>query len=474
MRLGLLTIASYIRKNGFSCLILNGDEGDIKRQIERMDLDSAIVGFTATTDVILIAYSLCCFVKKLYPRALCVAGGVHPTALPKETLQESDFDVVVRGEGELTMLDVIRRHKEGQFLCNTPGTVVKSNGEIIFGPPRDLIEDLDTIGQPAYDLNRGKKPFGVVRSDWVKYKRGRNIMVTRGCPYDCVFCSSKMMWHRRLRWHSIEYILEQINFLIKTHDIDGITFFDDELLCDKTKIMALCEAFIKNGWDKKIKWECSGRVDRVDEEILLKIKDAGCRLIRFGIESGSPRSLAFLKRNTFKVEDALGAVALCKKVGLLPFGSFIIGAPDEELDDILQTIDFIENSGISCAAIFIATPFPSTDLYTICKERGYLEKSTTWNDFKTKGEKSLIRNKHFSGEQLKNIRDYIKQNVVYFLNQGRPIPKSDHREEIQRILNGDMSSLRRGLKFKLEESLYLAIKRPERIMPSLFEHIRRR
>jgi len=463
MRLGLLTIASYIRKNGFNCLILSGDEKEIKRQIEQMDLNNTIVGFTATTDVILVAYALCRFVKNLYPKALCVVGGSHPTALPKETLQESDFDMVVYGEGELTMLDIIKRYKEGGSLKNIPGTVIKLNDEIIFAPPRDLIEDLDVLGQPAFDLVRGGKSFGIAKSDLLKYKRVKRILVTRGCPFNCAFCASKLIWRRRLRWHSIDYILEQINFLIKTHNIDALGFFDDELICNKAKITELCEAFIKTGLVKKIKWECQGRVDRVEEEILLKMKEAGCRLMRFGIESGSPRSVAFLKQNTVKVEDSLRAIALCNKVDMLSFGSFIIGSPEEDLSDILQTIDFIENSGLSCAEVFIATPYPGTDLYAICREKGYLAENINWNDFLFKGgTKPLIRNKHFSGEQLKNICDYINLNVLYYLNQGRSIPKLDHRKEIEKILNGDLSPLRRGTKFKLKEHLRLGLKRPEK------------
>jgi len=283
------------------------------------------------------------------------------------------------------------------------------------------------------------------------------------------------MWKRRLRWHSIDYVINQIKYAVKKFDIDSIEFLDDELLCRKDRIILLTENLIKTGLAKKIKWECQARVTSVDEEKLMMLKEAGCQLIRFGIESGSPKSLAFLKRGTVKVEDCFNAVQLCKKVGLPSFGSFIIGSPEENVKDIVQTIEFIEKSGLSSAAVFVATPYPGTDLFNICKEKGYLAHNITWSDFLVEGKdvNPVIRNKYFTTQQLKHIRDYININVIKPINRGQRGQKLDHRKEIENILSGRMSRARENILVKTWDYCRKGIKRPDKIIPFITKRITR-
>lgn len=475
IRLGLLTMAAYVRQHGFNVTILDGSLWSIKRQIVNLDLNNTIVGLTATTDVVIIAYYLCKFIKKYHSAAYCILGGFHATALPEQTLEESDFDLIIFGEGELTVLDILNAYKNGSGLENIPGTVILKNGLIIKNKSRELIKDLDILPIPAYDLIQIEKHFGGIRCEKIIFKRCLYLLVSRGCPFDCVFCSSKIMWEKRLRWHSVDYIIELIKYAVKKFNIDSIAFLDDELLCDKNRIISFTDHFIKSGLAKKIKWECQARVKSVNEEILIMLKESGCQLVRFGIESGSQKSLTFLKKGTNKVEDCFKALQLCKKVGLPTFGSFIIGSPQEDVEDIMQTIEFIEKSGLSSAALFIATPYPGTDLFKLCKEKGYFIPNISWSDFLVEGNnvKSVIRNNHFTAQQLQYIRDYINITVVRPLNMGKRLRKLDHRREIENILRGKFSL---GLKGKImlaqaRDNWIKGIRRPHKIIPFIMSKI---
>ena len=476
IRLGLLTIASWVRKHGFSVKLLDGDLRCIKDQIVNLSVNTnTVFGLTATTDVVLIAYELCGFIKETHPNAFCVLGGFHATALPEQTIKESEFDLVVFGEGELTLLDVLNILETGGEPEDVPGTVFKKNGTITKNKPRELIKDLDVLPMPAYDLIKVENLFGGIRYDKVVVKRCLLLLVSRGCPFDCVFCDSKIMWSRRLRWNSIDYIIELIKYAVENFDIDGIQFLDDELICNKDRIASLTDNLIKTGLAKKIRWECQGRVKSVNEELMMMLKEAGCQLIRFGIESGSPKSLAFLKSGTIKVEDCYNAVQLCKKVGLPSFGSFIIGSPEENVEDILQTIEFIEKSGLSSAAVFVATPYPGTGLYNICKEKGYLTNNITWSDFMVEGKNvnPIIRNKYFTAQQLKHIRDYITINVINPLNRGQNAQELDHRKELEDILLGKLNRTRESLFVRIMDYWRRGIKRPDKIIPFITKKIER-
>ena len=474
MTLGLLTIASYVRQKGFCVTILDGSLKEIKEQILRLDLNNSIVGLSATTDVVLSAADLCKFIKGYCPAAFCILGGFHATALPEETLLETDFDMVVFGEGEMTVAEILQRHKNNEDFENIAGTVIRNNGTVLKNPSRLLIKNLDILPFPAYDLVNLENKFLGLRDEKVVVKRGLPMLISRGCPYDCVFCGSKIMWQRTNRWHSIEYVINQIEYLVKTFYIDGIEFLDDELLSNKKNFTLLIEHFLKSGLAEKIKWECQSRVTSVDEEKLIMLKQAGCRLIRFGIESGSSKILEFLKCNRIKIEDCYKAVQLCKKVGLSSFGTFILGSPEESLEDIVQTIEFIEKSGLSLAAVFVVVPYPGTDLFSICKEKGYLPTKIKWSDFIIEGRasNSVIKNRYFTPEQLQHIRDYINLNIIRYLTWGQRPRKLNHRKELEKIINGDLRNGREALVGRMANFYHRGLARPDKIIPFVSRKMR--
>lgn len=457
-RLGLLTIASYIREQGYSVTILRDDLQAIQKQLRCIKLaERSIIGITATTDVAPIAFELCAYVKKLYPTALCVIGGNHSTALPERTLRESLFDLVVVGEGELTLAEVIRAWKEGKTFVDIPGIAFLEKGRFIMNSPRELIKELDILPFPAYDLVDIRECFGYIRAGQVNTKRCLFLLVTRGCPFDCVFCGSKATWHRQLRWYSIDYIINLIQKVEKDFDIDSISFLDDELVANRKNIIALTEQFKKTGLARRLRWECHATVNSFDLEVAKILKSAGCISVRFGFESGCQKSLDFLKSGRMKVEDAHRAVKACKEAGLYCFGSFIIGSPNETLDDIMETIQFIEKSRLRESAIFVATPYPGTYLYNLALEKGYLKPNLSWADFVVEGthyKGPLVRNEHFSAEQLGFIKEYIDNQVCKLLNNNLKPRILDHRRELEKILNGNLAMTHPPLKYKIYTGIY--------------------
>ena len=446
-RIGIFTIASFARSKGLSVKIIDGEMPEIKKEIAEVINEVEVVAVSATTDVIGAAFDICNFTKKLKPDAICVLGGFHATALPEQTLKEGRFDAVVAGEGEITMVEFVNKIKAGIFPTKTKGTIEKYKGELINNGERELISDLDILPIPAFDLVDFDKYVGIIRHNLGNLKKVAYLLVSRGCPFDCVFCASAVMWKRKLRFHSNDYIIGMIRKLMRDYYIDGVAFLDDELLVNKEKILSLCSSLKDLG----IKWECQARASSVTPELLKEIKDAGCIQIRFGFESGNDKALAFLKRNTITVEQNRKAVKMCNEAGLVCHGSFIIGYPDETVESIVDTINFIETSGLDFAEVYVLIPYVGIFIYNYCLENNLLPEKFNWNDFLIESytgknsKQGIIRSRNFTAEQLEQIRKYIEVNVT-----SKTLGESglNHKAEIEKILVGNLSKTEFGYGFK--------------------------
>jgi radical SAM superfamily enzyme YgiQ (UPF0313 family) len=457
MPIGLTSIAAYIRERGFSVIIIDGDRQSIKKELSKIGKNVGVVGVTATTDKVISAYRICEYIKTHVSKDICcVLGGPHATALPRETLEESLFDIVVVGEGEETMLEILKSFYEtGAVPTDIAGTAAKKNGNIIINNPREVIKDLDSLPFPAYDLVAPDTYLHGIKGEFGSAKRAMLLLLGRGCPYDCVFCSSKIMWKRKLRFPSVGRIIELLQFLISKYHVDGFVFADDELTTNRKFITEFCDALTTSGIAKQIKWSCQARATSVDRELIRKLKEAGCVLVRCGFESGSERILKFLKKGTVTVEQNKNAALICREESMPCYSSFIIGSPEETVDDIVDTIDFIERYMHDHVDVYIVVPYPGTDLYFRCKEQNLLRTPLEWSDFVIEGRNVLpiIRNEHFTSEQLLNIHRYINIHVVSPLNSGRKREKLDHKKEIERILAGDKSMTEYSFRDKLKRKI---------------------
>lgn len=359
--LNLGYIASYLEKNGIEVKIIDQLAGqDVEKELDMYAPD--IVGLTAVTSLAPDAYRIAkmCREKKI----LTVMGGVHASVLPEEALQH--VNVVVKGEGERAMLDVAKMGIKSGVVS------------------RPYIENIDEIPPPSrhlMEMNFYMRTKDRLPHTYLYFVPPRTktaaILTSRGCPYSCIFCHNT--WRGMpFRFNSAERVLSEIKGLVRNHGVEAIFFIEDNLFVNKPRLRKICELLEKNHIG--IMWGGNARVDNVDLETLRLAKEAGCRQITFGFESGSQRILDVLNKKT-TVDQAKNAIKLCKQVGLLVNGTFIIGNPTETIEDIRATQRFIEENDIDSIGICIATPFPGTKLWSWCEEKNLIPESLDWADF---------------------------------------------------------------------------------------------
>jgi radical SAM superfamily enzyme YgiQ (UPF0313 family) len=453
--LGLMSLAAFARREGYSAEILVGTMARLKTQLAQFDLSQSMLGFSATTDVVELAIDLCNWIKsRPLPHPFCVLGGHHATALPRHTMEASRFDCLVCGEGEAATKELLEALRPGRCRpFGVRGTWERTtDGHIIQNPPRPEFCDLKDLPQPAYELVDFEFWRGGIRTHDASCRRVGYLLTSRGCPFRCAFCSSNNIWGRKLRHMPIEAALDMVERVVDSYRLDGISFLDDDLVANHKRMSQFCAGLVRRGLHKRIIWEAHSTAAFADPDIFHIMKDAGCVLVRIGLESGSDRVLRYLKQGQMSAEQNLRAVRSARAAGLNVFGSFIIGAPDEDAADVIATIEFIKTSGLTDAAVFVAVPYPGTKLYDDCVRRGFLLPDIGFSDFRVEGvgARPVIRNASFSSEQLDALRRLILIHVVEPLNQRESILSLDYASEIERIRRGDLANCEYRLPQKLK------------------------
>ncbi|MDI6856331.1 MAG: radical SAM protein [Candidatus Thermoplasmatota archaeon] len=359
--LSLGFIASYLEKRCIEVRIIDELAGqDIKASLSAYNPD--IVGVTATTPVVLDAYRIAGLCREM--GIPTVMGGVHASVLPHEALQY--VDIVVVGEGEKAMLDIVKDGKKSGIVS---GQYIKNLDEI--PPPARHLMDMDFYVRTK-DRLQGTFLYFVP-----PHTKTASILTSRGCPHACIFCHNT--WRGiPYRFNSAERVISEIKELIEIYGIEALFFVEDDFFVNKPRLRKICNMMKQNKFD--LIWGANARVDSISLESLQLVKKAGCRQVTFGFESGSQRILDILNKGT-TVEQNRKAIKLCKKVGLLINGTFIIGNPTETIEDIKATQRFIKDNKIDSVGLCIATPYPGTKLWQWCEERGLIPKSFNWSDF---------------------------------------------------------------------------------------------
>ena len=373
--LGLASIAAVLEGENYQVEILDANalrlsESEVAKETGNVD----IIGITAMTPFINSAIKVAKEIKKGKPGSTVIVGGAHVTALPEETLRNvPEIDIIVRGEGEETVVELYEALKSSDSLQKVRGITYRDNGRSKSTPMRPLIANLDSLPFPAYHL----LPLH-------KYKphppHGRRLpfmaMVTsRGCPYNCIFCS-KPIFGRKFRSQSPQRIASEVEYLAGKFKIKEIAFYDDIFTLDKKRIAKLAKEFKKR--DLSIPWTCETRVDSVTEELLKEMKEAGCYMIAYGIESGNQTILNSLRKK-ITIEQVREAVKVTRDIGIQTIGYFMLGSPGETPLTIRQTIDFANYLPLDFAQFSVTIPFPGTDLYNLYLEQGIGNEN--WDNF---------------------------------------------------------------------------------------------
>jgi len=351
--LGLGYLAASLLQAGFKCEVIDAkfegiDFKDVCERVKRYKPD--IVGITMVTEDFRSASHIGNFIKAFDPEIITIVGGPHPTAVPARTLRENEnYDIAVEGEGEYTLRDIVSVVESGnlQRLRNVQGITYRSNGEIIRNKPRQLIEDLDSLLFPAWEL----------------FKTNENTlypMVTaRGCPFGCIFCQP--LYGKKVRFRSATNLLDEVDYLISKFKCRKITFQDDTFTLNRKRITEFLDEFIRREYSRKIEWICETRVTSVDQDLLKKIKEAGCVSIGFGVESGNEDILKIIKKGITKGQ-ARNAIRWAKEVGLFVRTFFILGHPYETEETAKETISFAKELNADMTTFSIMTPIPGTEV----------------------------------------------------------------------------------------------------------------
>ena len=312
-------------------------------------------------------------VKDACAGAIVLGFGVFFTLLEETALRDTEgYDVAIIGEPEETFDEFMANFQETGTVLPIKGLMWRDGDEIKKDEPRPFIRDLDMIPMASRDLLKNER--------YTLPHNGHHftlVNVARGCPYPCTFCIANIYYGKKLRHHSLDYVIGEIEACMKQYWIKDFLFWEEIFTLDKDFGIALCDEIIKRGLE--IEWATTTRADQVNEEILLKMKDAGCKLLGLGIESCSQEILDNVQKNE-TVDQIKQGIALCKKVGMPTMGHFIFGLPGETEETARETINFLASSGIDYMQCYCAVPYPNTPLGDLAKEKGWLV-ANRWSDY---------------------------------------------------------------------------------------------
>ncbi|MDI6720924.1 MAG: radical SAM protein [Candidatus Aenigmarchaeota archaeon] len=286
-----------------------------------------------------------------------VIGGPHVAAIRKKVLESTLADVAVVQEGEIPMLQIC----QGLPLSEIKGIIWRNGGEIVENPDMPYVKSLDELPFPDYEGFEIEKYLG--------YKERHLPLVTsRGCPYQCIFCSIRLSMGLKFRARSPENIVGEIEYWNKkgwgSFEID-----DDNFTLDMARAHKICDLIIEKGLD--IIWKCDNgiRADRVDLPLLQKMKKAGCVYISVGVEAGNDKILKVIKKGE-KLETVINAINLAKEAGIAVGATFIIGHPEETYDDFLDSLKIAESLPVDHVSFYNLVPYPGTELYNWVEHHG--------------------------------------------------------------------------------------------------------
>ncbi len=383
--LNLGYLASFLRLHGHNDLSFYSGFFDSDGEIIKGCNDADIVGFSCTSPQMRHALNLAKAIKN--NKNYIVFGGVHPSALPEDTLKNDCVDAVVQGEGEEAFLDIVKGNRE-QILKHP---YIKDLDDLPF-PDRILIKQEKNIRQ-AYEDN------GV---------RIASIFSSRGCPFRCTFCASHLVWSRAVRYRSADNILDEFEHVVKDLKIDFIKFSDDTFTVKKPLIREFCEKKIKRNINAP--WGCNIRVDSIDVDMLKLMKQAGCKEIWIGVESGAPKIIKEMKKG-IDIDKVRNVFKITAELGFFRRAYMLLGMPEESLEDIKLSEKIVDEIRPDAVGFTILAPYPGTAYYD--REE---HKNVDWaevDEYKNRITKTkFLSNEDLHNEQARLVTKFRK-SIVY-------------------------------------------------------------
>jgi anaerobic magnesium-protoporphyrin IX monomethyl ester cyclase len=366
--------------------------------------------------------------REIYPTIPLVIGGPHVTVKGKEFMKKNKhIDFALLGEAENSFSDLLYHIDGKKNITDIDGIIYRKNDNIIENKKLRFIKNLDDLPFPAYHLVDMEKYLSLsekgIYSRSIDEERSISIITSRGCPYNCIFCSIHCHMGKEWRPHSAQYVIDHIKHVVNKYKIKHIHFEDDNLTLDLKRCGKILDGIIENNLN--IKWDTPNgvRADRFNEEIALKMKKSGCTKLTMGVESGDQSVLDNIIQKNLKLENAIKMARICKKFNIPLSAFYVIGFPGERKENIEKTIKFAlmlqRKYNVMQGGAFYATPLYGTRLYNICKENSYLTKEITpqaLSEATAAYGTSLIKTEDFSPEYLKKANQrLIRANYLNYL-----------------------------------------------------------
>lgn len=400
---------SVYTKNGDSTEV-GMPYGKIKQEIKLRKPD--IVGisnpFTSQVDH---ATRVADAAKGVDPQIITAVGGPHTSVIPVDFLNDAaNVDIAVVGEGEYAMRDIANYAAGQKNIEQIEGIAYRNEGKVFLNKPRPPIENLDALPFPAYHLVDIEVYLNPKKIDYRSFKERAIPMITsRGCPYNCHFCAVHLHMGKKFRTHTVAYVMRHLEFVIEKFKVKNIFFEDDNMALDGGRFEAIVDGMIKKGFH--INWELPNgiRADTMNFELLAKMKQAGCRSVFFGVESGDQEILDHLIEKSLNLKAVVNVAKMCKTLGLKTGGFYAIGFPGEKKENMMKTVEFalsLKREYDVGMHLFVATPNYGTKVYDVCKEKGYLERELTPRAFAEVRQPRgvpLIRTPDFTPLEVKGI-----------------------------------------------------------------------
>jgi anaerobic magnesium-protoporphyrin IX monomethyl ester cyclase len=378
--LGILYCAGVLREAGIEVSLLD-------QPAKRFSLDQTvnwvkkedpdIIGFSVLLSTAKEAPKIAEGVKAENPNITVVFGSHHATFNAERILEKYPFvDIVVRGEGEHTSLEVARCLEKQRELDKVEGVTFRKNGRIVSNPDRALNKNMDALPFPDRNL-AGVQYDSAIFGVKINSRKFTTILSSRGCPFNCSFCGIRKFTRGAWRPRSVENVMAELEYL-QSEGYEQFLFADDNFTLNAKRVSKLCRSIKKEGMD--IEWFCDSRVDHISYDMFRDMVNAGCRCLFFGIESANQRILNYYRKG-ITPEQSEKAVRKARKAGVdIIVGSFIVGAPDETQREIINTLQFANRLDIDVPDVNILGAQTGTDIWSDLVAKGLLNENEQWED----------------------------------------------------------------------------------------------